>query len=189
MTPPKFDAAYVRPLATAENQFLQVLVDRFQILRKGHGFELQVAFSDESPSIWLRDAKRQLRATLRHRHTPVQRQIDEFIASNEEVLNYNDPSFPFRLGNGGTLPVVRTKGTDYYCLFYRDSHPTGWNIANGGANTRHDVLHPDAIVERELREELIIVEPERKRWYVFDWHDARLRDHPDFAPELLLQVA
>jgi hypothetical protein len=43
------------------------------------------------------------------------------------------------------------------------------------------VLHPDAIVERELREELIIVEPERKRWYVFDWHDARLRDHPDFA--------
>jgi len=73
------------------------------------------------------------------------------------------------------------KGTDYYCLFYRDSHPTGWNIANGGANTRHDVLHPDAIVERELREELIIVEPEQKRWYVFDWHDARLRDHPDFA--------
>jgi hypothetical protein len=178
----QLDPAYVRPLATAENQFLQVLVDRFQILRKGNGFELHVGFTDESPSIWQREAKRQLLATLpRKQRITIQRKLDKFIASNDEVLDYHDPSFPFRLGNGGTLPIIRMKGVDYYCLFYRDSHPTGWNIANGGANTRHDVLHPDAIVERELREELIIVEPERKRWYVFDWHDARLRDHPDFA--------
>ena len=39
----------------------------------------------------------------------------------------------------------------------------------------------DLIVERELREELIIVEPERGWRHVFDWHDARLREHPDFA--------
>jgi hypothetical protein len=181
MTPPQFDPRFVRPLATAENQFLQVLVDKFQIFRKGQGFELQVAFHDGAPTIWLREAKRQIQKMLHEQRASVQRKIDGFIASNAEVLEYHDPSYPFRLGNGGTLPVVRMKGTDYYCLFYRDSHPTGWNIANGGANTRHDVLHPDAIVERELREELIIVEPERKRWYVFDWHDARLRDHPDFA--------
>jgi len=182
MNSPQLDSAYVRPLAAAENQFLQVLVNRFRILRKGHGFELQVGFTDESPSIWQREAKRRLRSTLpREQRIAIQRRVDEFIASKDEVLDHHDPTFPFRLGNGGTLPIVRMKGTDYYCLFYRDSHPTGWNIANGGANTRHDVLHPDAIVERELREELIIVEPERKHWYVFDWHDARLRDHPDFA--------
>jgi hypothetical protein len=179
-----FDPSLVRPLATAGNQFLQVLVDRFLIRRKGKGFELRVAFNDESPGIWLRAAKRHILGTLPfERRAGLQQRIDAFFGSNEEVYDYHDPSFPFRLGNGGTLPVVHLKGTDYYCLFYRDSHPTGWNIANGGANTRHDLLHPDLIVERELREELIIVEPEPKqgRWYVFDWHDARLRDHPDFA--------
>jgi hypothetical protein len=186
MTSSQFDRDYIRPLAAAENQLLQVLVDRFRILRKGHGFELQVGFNDGSPTIWLREAKRQLLAGLpRKQRIAVQKRFDEFIASNDEVLDYPDSSFlfrfPFRLGNGGTLPIVRMRGTDYYCLFYRDSHPTGWNIANGGANTRYDVLHPDAIIERELREELIIVEPERRCWYVFDWHDARLRDHPDFA--------
>jgi hypothetical protein len=177
-----FDPNLVRPLAMAENQFLQVLVDRFRIRRKGSGFELQVAFNDESPAIWLRAAKRHILSTLPvGRRAALQQNFEAFLASNDEVYDYHDPSFPFRLGNGGTLPVVRLKGADYYCLFYRDSHPTGWNIANGGANTRHDLLHPDLIVERELREELIILEPERGRWYVFDWHDARLRDHPDFA--------
>jgi len=182
MDSPQLDPAYVRPLAVAENQFLQVLVDRFQILRKGHGFELQVGFTDESPTIWQREATRRLREALPREHRiAVQQKFDRFMASNDEVLHYHDSFFPFRLGNGGTLPVVRIGGSDYYCLFYRDIPPKGWNIANGGANTRHDLLHPDAIVERELREELIIVEPLRKRRYVFDWHEARLRDNPDFA--------
>ena len=182
MSPHAFNPDYVRPLALAENQFLQVLVDRFRIRRKGNGFELEVAFSEESPSIWLRAAKCHLLSTFpSERRATLQREIDALFGSKAEQFDYRDPSFPFRLGNGGTLPVVHIKGNDYYCLFFRDSHPTGWNIANGAANNRHDILHPDAIVERELREELIIVEPERGRWYVFDWHDARLRDHPDFA--------
>ncbi len=184
-----FDPNLVRPLAAAENQFLQVLVDKFRILRKGQGYELQVGFSDDSPAIWTRAAKRHILATLPvERRTGLQQSIDAFFRSNDEVYEYHDPSFPFRLGNGGTLPIVRLQGADYYCLFYRDSYPTGWNIANGGANTRQDLLHPDLIVERELREELIIVEPRQRRWYVFDWHDARLRDHPDFAVAQMLWV-
>jgi hypothetical protein len=182
MTTLRFDPSYVRPLGTVESQLLQVLVDRFRIIRKGQGFELQIDFNDDTPTIWLREAKRQLRAMLpRKQRIAVQQKIDQFIASDEGDLHYDDPAFPFRLGNGGTLPIVRMAGTDYYCLFYRDSEPTGWNIANGGANTRHDLLHPDAIIERELREELIIVEPEAKRWHIFDWHDACLHDHADFA--------
>lgn len=182
MFPHTFDASLVRPLASAENEFLQILVDRFRISRTGSGFELYVEFDDDSPSIWLRAAKPHILSTLpADQRRTLQRSIDEFFASDDEVFRYHDSGFPFRLGNGGTLPVVRLKGADYYCLFFRDTHPMGWNIANGGANTRHDLLHPDAIVERELREELIIVEPERGRWYVFDWHDARLHDHPDFA--------
>jgi hypothetical protein len=182
MFPHSFNPEYVRPLAKAENELLQVLVHRFRIERKGNGFELHVGFNDESPAIWRRGAKSHILDTLQaERRAALQGEIEAFFASNNEAYEHRDAAFPFRLGNGGTLPVVRLRGTDYYALFFRDSHPTGWNIANGGASTRYDLLHPDAIVERELREELIIVEPERGRWYVFDWHDARLRDHPDFA--------
>jgi len=177
-----FDSKFVGPMADAGNEFLQIVVDRFRIRCKGNGFELHVAFTDQSPCIRKREAKKHILGTLPPpRRDEVQGRIDAFLNSGEEVFSYHDPTFPFRLGNGGILPVVRLKGIDYYCFFYRDAPPTGWNIANGGANTWHDLLHPDAIVERELREELIVVEPELGRWYVFDWHAARLRDHPDFA--------
>jgi len=177
-----FNSDLVRPLTRAENQFLQVLVNRFRIRRNGKGFELQVAFGEKSPVIWLREAKRRILNKLRiEQRKAMQQKLDDFFRSDKETFDYRESNFPFRLGNGGTLPIIRLNGTDYYCLFYRDTHPTGWNIANGAANTRHDLLHPDLIVERELREEMIIVEPKRRRWYVFDWHDARLRDHSDFA--------
>jgi hypothetical protein len=77
--------------------------------------------------------------------------------------------------------VVRVEGRDHFCLFLRDAHPAGWNIANGGANDLQDLLRPASIIERELREELIVLDPDRRLRYVFDWHDAHLRDHPDFA--------
>jgi hypothetical protein len=117
MNASQFDPVLVQPLARAENQLLQVLVNAFQIRRKGQGFELQVEFDDTAPSIWLRHAKRYLRAALpRDRRAAVQCEIDRFMASNDEVFEYDNPSFPFRLGNGGTLPVIRMKGTDYLLL-------------------------------------------------------------------------
>ena len=51
------------------------------------------------------------------------------------MLTHDDPAFPFRFGNGGTLPVVRLADRDYYSLFYREVAPIGWNIANGGAES------------------------------------------------------
>lgn len=182
MFPHSYDPNLVRPFVSAENQCLQVLLDRFHIERKGNGFELQVSFDKESPTIWNRAARRHILGTLPvARRAALQQQLQEFFASDREEFDYHDATFPFRLGNGGTLPIVRLRNTEYFALFYREAHPTGWNIANGGANTRYDLLHPDAIVERELREELVIVEPERREWYVFDWDDARLRDHQDFV--------
>lgn len=182
MSIPKNDPSCIRSLASAENQFLQVLVYRFILQRKEQGFLLKVAIGDDSDAIWSREAKEKIRAGLSFKKgDKIKNEIKKFMASDKDVYEYNDPSFCFRLGNGGTLPIVRMNGQDYFCLFYRDSYPAGWNIANGGANTKHDILHPDEIVERELREELIIVEPEMRCWYIFDWHEARLRDHPDFA--------
>ena len=175
---------YVRPLREAENQFLQVLLTQFRVRPRGRGLDLHVAIDPESPTIWLSEAKRYLMQTLpSERRGELQTRIEKFFETDQESFEHDDQSFPFRFGNGGTLPVVRIKDKDYFCLFFRDAHPMGWNIANGGANNLSDLLHPDSIIERELREELIIAEPEptHGRRYVFDWHDAHLRDHPDFA--------
>jgi hypothetical protein len=177
-----YNSDFIRPLNHVENQFLQVLVTQFRLKAKGRGLNLEVAFDSESPAIWLREAKMHLKHVLpAKRLSALQTKIEKYFEKGKGDFKYQDDSIPFRFGNGGTLPVVRIDGKDYYCLFYRDAHPMGWNIANGGANHLSDLLHPDGIIERELREELIVVEPEHRRRYVFDWHDAHLRDHPDFA--------
>ena len=77
--------------------------------------------------------------------------------------------------------MVRIGDDDYYCLFYREVHPVGWNIANGGSATLHELLHPSETIEREFREELLVAEPRDGRRYIFDWNTAGLADHPDFA--------
>jgi hypothetical protein len=177
-----FNRQLVLQLQQVDHQFLQVLVHRFSIKRNGSGFELSTAFDKTSDAITSRKAKHHVRSLLpQARRTELQAEIDAYFDSQDDTYTYDDSSFPFRLGNGGTLPVVRMRNREYYCLFFRDTHPVGWNIANGGADNRHDLLHPDAIIERELREELIVVDPTRNRRYVFEWHDAHLREHPDFA--------
>jgi hypothetical protein len=177
-----YNPEFIRPLNQVENQFLQVLVTQFRLRAKGRGLDLEVAFDSESPAIWLREAKMHLKHILPGKRLfALQTKIEKYFEKGKGDFKYQDDSIPFRFGNGGTLPVVRIDGKDYYCLFFRDAHPMGWNIANGGANHLSDLLHPDGIIERELREELIVVEPEHRRRYVFDWHDAHLRDHPDFA--------
>lgn len=176
------DRNFIRPLCEAENEFLQVLLTDFRVKSEGKGLELTVKFDGDSPAIWLRKAKSHILQYLpEERRAFYQNHFKELVEKENVNYHHSDKAFPFRFGNGGTLPVARVGDIDYYCLFYRDIHPIGWNIANGGANDLHDLLHPASIIERELREELIVVEPLRGRRYIFDWHDARLRDHPDFA--------
>lgn len=176
------DRNFIRPLCEAENEFLQVLLTDFKLRSEGKGLELTVKFDANTPAIWLRKAKSHILQYLpKEKRDFYQNKFKELLEKENIKYQHSDKTFPFRFGNGGTLPVARVGDTDYYCLFYRDIHPIGWNIANGGANDLHDLLHPASIIEREFREELIIVEPLRGRRYIFDWHDARLRDHPDFA--------
>jgi hypothetical protein len=177
-----YDETLVRPLQEAENEFLQVLLTEFNLKSKGKGFELTVKFDENSPTIWLRKAKTYLFKRLpSDRQAFYQKEFNELFKREKVNYDYSDNKFPFRFGNGGTLPIVRVGEIDYYCLFYRDILPIGWNIANGGANNLNELLRPDSIIERELREELIIVDPLQKKRYVFNWHDAHLKDHPDFA--------
>lgn len=72
---------------------------------------------------------------------------DKFFANS---FLHNDENFPFRYASGGTLPILRMEGQGYYCFFYRDIFPIGWNIANGGCCTREELLNPQMTIEREL---------------------------------------
>jgi hypothetical protein len=63
---------------------------------------------------------------------------------------------------------VRLDSRDYFCLFYRDVYPAGWNIANGTSDTIEEMLDPESIIVREFAEELLISDDTRKLIYAFD---------------------
>jgi hypothetical protein len=177
------DPAVIRPLAQAQNEFLQVLLSTFSLRQGERGIVLDVEFDFESPAIWLRRGRTHIRRQLDPASTTqYQQELERVLLAQEtKEWTHDDAAFPFRFGNGGTLPVIRCGNKDYYCLFYREIAPIGWNIANGGAESAAELLDPLATIERELREELIIVEPTAGHRYVFDWDEGRRADHPDFA--------
>jgi hypothetical protein len=177
------DKDLIRPLKKAQNEFMQVLVTSFRISRGEVGLVLEVSFDEDTLAVWLREGKdhlrRQMDPALADRY---QKELDRFVHDpGEKELVFHDPRFPFRFGNGGTLPVLHYGDKDYYCFFYRDIWPIGWNISNGGAESLSELLDPLAIIEREFREELIIVEPTDKCRYIFDWSEGKRPDHPDFS--------
>ena len=179
----RLDATLVRPLQQVQNEFVQVLLPGFRLKRQGAGLTLEVEFGFETPAIWLREGKAHVRSQLNGhsmaRHDQELKGV--LLGDAAEDYEYCDPAFPFRFGNGGTLPVIRVGDEDHYCLFYRDTHPIGWNIANGGAESVGELLDPFATIERELREELIVIEPDGGNRYVFEWSEGRRADHPDFS--------
>jgi hypothetical protein len=177
------DRTLIRPLREAQNEFLQVLLSRFILHRKGNGIRLTVCFDYKTAAVWRRLGKKHVDALLdSEAREAYQRKFESLLLRNEGArLVHDDKRFPLRYGNGGTLPVIRRGDTDYYCLFYRDSKPIGWNIANGGADSLSELLDPQTNIERELREELIVIEPKAARRYVFSWDEGQPADHPDFA--------
>lgn len=177
------DKDLIRPLKKAQNEFMQVLVSSFRISRGEKGLALEVAFDEDSLAVWLREGKNHLRQQMDPALADkYQMELDRFVHDpGAKELVFHDPRFPFRFGNGGTLPVLHYGDNDYYCFFYRDIWPIGWNISNGGAESLSELLDPLAIIEREFREELIIVEPDEKCRYIFDWSEGKRPDHPDFS--------
>jgi len=179
------DSEHVRPLRNAENRFLQALVTQFSLHRRGaRGAELRVTLDDGSPVIWSRAGKYAVHARIpdfSEKATRYQEALDGFFFEGRDPsYTFNDPAFPFRYASGGALPVLAFAGRHYYCLFYRDIFPIGWNIANGGCDTRNELLYPMVAAERELREELIIWNPSAGTLSVFEHASEKPMDHPDF---------
>lgn len=175
----------IRPLNAAENHFLEVLVSEFSLQRKGPGSELRIQFDKNTPAIWTREAKNEVQRMIpdfKKKASEYQEKLDAFLLrSEDQVYPFNDPGFPFRYASGGTLPVIRIGEKEYYCLFYRDIFPVGWNIANGGCDDRNELLYPLDAMERELREELVILNINGGKRYVFEVDAGKSLDHPQFA--------
>jgi len=172
----------------AENQLLQVLLTRFTLRREGTGVHLLVAFDEETPTVWSRDGKTEVLRWMeklrgyRGNVERYQKEIDAFgDAGSQREYVFDNPGFPFRYVSGGTLPVIRMGGTEYYALFYRDVFPIGWNLSNGGSDTREELLQPAEAIERELREELMVVAAPHKARYVFASEAGKTLERSEYA--------
>jgi len=187
----------VLPLSLAEDRFLQILLSKFSISRRqsssGDCFELSVRFSDETPAIWNVNGKRYLQNVLSEAaRDGYQKTLDDFLLNGrgKDKYDLSNPNFFFRYASGGTLPIIQVKSGrrtgSYYCLFYRDVYPVGWNIANGGSDTRAELLNPQETIERELREELIIADFEKYQRYAFSIDGRITPDPPAHAAALRL---
>src|SRR4030042_2238774 len=107
----KITSEWIRPLKFAENQFLQVLIDQFELLRKNTGVELKIQFSDQTPAIWNREAKYDILAHIGKdfdkKSQKYQNELDSFlIEGTGQTYEYRNERFAFRYSSGGVLPVI-----------------------------------------------------------------------------------
>ena len=160
-----YDRELIYTLRCAEGTLLQVLLTEFSLRASGGSLILDVQFSSTTPAIRRREAKALVRPE-EAKVPGVQASLDRITDGAQYV--HNDPEFAFRYSNGGVLPIVRLANRPYYCLFYRDTDPVGWNIANGASDSLVELLKPKLTIAREFREELIVVNNHADPPYFYD---------------------
>jgi hypothetical protein len=178
-------ADLVLPLESAENALLEVLLSQFTLRRRrgARGVELEVAFDGTTPSTWNRLG----REAVRRRTPRFERQAALYKEKLDRILldgragrfRHDDPGFLFRWASAGALPIVNLGRKDYYCFFFRDVFPIGWNIANGATESRDELLNPLHALEREIGEELVVLDPVRERRLVLHPDKDALLAHPE----------
>jgi hypothetical protein len=177
-------------LRLAENHFLEVLLSKFDLYREGKRAHLEVSFDSETPACWNRSGREELRDFLfqsREKVDRYQETLDDVLVRecrDEFVLD--DPDFVFRWASAGALPIIRLGSEEYYCLFYREIFPIGWNIANGACDSSAELLDPLHTLERELCEELILLDPRTSDWCVLERGDQGSMDRPEFSAVRLI---
>lgn len=163
----KSEFEWISSLKCADHNFLEVLVPNFSVRRHtgNDGFSLKLDFGPDSRSIWHGRGKDEVHSRLIP-DFPTQSQqrgaeLESFFFDNKgDRYTFNDPTFPFRYCSGGALPIVTIAGKQYYRLHWRDIHPVGWNITNGGSDSIAEMLEPSRIIQRELCEELVVFDLE-----------------------------
>lgn len=180
------ESSLILPLGLAESRFLQVLLTRFSLKQEGNGILLEVEFDDSTPTVrnhlGKKEVRRRIGARFDEKRSVYQAELDRRLLTKQGLpYAFEDEEFPFRYASGGALPVLKIDGHEYYCLFYREVFPIGWNIANGGCDTRDELINPTVTIDRELREELLVINPRMKKRYVFEEDAGKPMDWPEFA--------
>jgi hypothetical protein len=179
---PKSDS--ISCLRLAENHFLEVLLSGFELRSQGEGAHLTVSFNSDTPACWNRAGRKVVRNYLdgfKEKIENLQKDLDDLLVNGRrQELVFKDPDIVFRWASAGTLPIIRLGSEEYYCLFYREIEPIGWNIANGACDSWSELLNPLCALERELCEELIILEPNSNEWCVLERGDPISMDRPEF---------
>ena len=187
----------VSSVDSAENVFLEVLLPNFTLTREPHksGVHLEVAFDGSTPATWNRKGRGSVRewmkdafgsASSRSRPSRAdlyQQKLDAILFKKKPgTFVPSDGGFLWRWASGGTLPVVSIGERSYYCLFFRDIFPIGWNIANGACDTRFELLNPLEALERELGEELVVLNPKhgKRIRYVLNPEERPALDRAEF---------
>lgn len=181
----KFNRSSVLPFVNAEHRFIEVLVPDFKLDKSRTGYRLDVRFDNKNLAVWSDMGKREVRRRIpgfAKKAKKYQKELDDVLVRAElPHYRFNDEEFPFRYASGGTLPIVRRGGKEYYCFFYRDVYPIGWNIANGGCDSFYELMNPVETIARELREELIAFDIRRRKWLLFEAMEGEVVDRPEFA--------
>ncbi len=180
-----FSGNRVYTLRNAQNSLLQVLLKKFTIIKDGHGITLHVKFDEKSPAIRQREAKNTIRGQMPgypKQVKEISEKIESVFFGNAKSYQFKSQDFAFRFASGGTLPIISIDGQEYYCFFYRDIDPVGWNIANGACDSYSELRNPKLAIERELREELIIYDlrTEPYKDYIFSWKNQKTIEVPEF---------
>ncbi len=186
-----FHTDLIRPLIAAENVFLEVLLSSFTLSRVegaegAEGVKLEIAFKKDSPAAWNRQGRETVKSRMGANYSVsvdrYKKELDAILLKDERgTFSANDPDFLWRWASAGTLPIISIGDEDYYCFFYRDIFPSGWNIANGATDTRAELLDPLQALERELGEELVVASREKETRYVLKPNEDQSLDQAAFG--------
>lgn len=187
------------PLGLGENTCLQVLTGDFSLTRQGlggnKGVHLHIELSTDMPTIRRREQRHAVKQQLAEANgadfkelARDEQRVVEAVVLTGEAEHYAPPvedrCFMYRYASGGTLPIAKIGTQHFFCLFYRDVEPWGWNIANGSCDSISELRNPVEAGRREFREELIVLRRGAEGAdFVFEWEgDARKSrlEHPDF---------
>ena len=185
-----FNTNLVRPLRFAENHFLEVLLPEFELSGNKKSAHLKVRFDEQSPATWNRAGREEVRSLIpnfKAKARQYQAKLEKLLSARRKTTwHFNDSDFLFRWASAGVLPIIRMADKDYYCLFYREIFPVGWNIANGACDNFGELVNPLRTLDRELREELIILDFKNHHWYVLKRDDPFAADRPEYAAARLI---
>ena len=105
---------FIHRFGDSYDEFVQVLIDKFTLTRKGNGRCLEFEINNNHPAIRDPQARYLLHNHIQKINKGKTSLIVDKLKTFEEdtsILSYQfeDKNFPFRYANGGVLPIIKIK--------------------------------------------------------------------------------